>query len=123
MECASVASMTEHCYTCNEPAQLTTHDDGESYICDTCWRDALAHGHMHGLHDDSNDSLPVPDCPLCPRPLYRCAACGYVTVYPYCARSPEHTVHMLTLKQANEYVRIGHDAFNREVYRHLPEPR
>ena len=55
--------------------------------------------------------------------LYRCTDCGYVTVYPYCTHNRTHTVHALTAKQANEYVRIGHDAFNQEVYRHLPEPK
>jgi hypothetical protein len=42
--------------------------------CLVCWRSALAHGHLHGLHtDDDSDPLynAVPDCPSCTGRIYR----------------------------------------------------
>lgn len=50
--------------------------------------------------------------------LYRCAACGLVTVYRHCHNNPAHALRALTAAEANNYVRIGHDAF-----RELPEPQ
>lgn len=49
--------------------------------------------------------------------LYRCTDCGFVTVYNHCLKNAAHTVRALAENEANNYVRLGHNAF-----RELPEP-
>lgn len=58
------------CDNCGEdrPDVKIRPQGGDASMCDACWRGALEHGHMHGLHDDADDpDLPVDDCPLCPK--------------------------------------------------------
>jgi hypothetical protein len=50
--------------------------------------------------------------------LYRCSDCRTVTVMTSCPKNAAHSLRALPEAEANNYVRIGHDAF-----RELPEPQ
>lgn len=55
------------CDSCGE-VDLTTRDrDNGNRECDACWRSALEHGHLHGLHQNLDGEAEfVVGCPLCP---------------------------------------------------------
>jgi hypothetical protein len=48
------------CDNCGETALTVRDRDNGNAECDTCWRDSLAFGHFHGLHEE-----PVDGCPTC----------------------------------------------------------
>ncbi len=55
------------CDNCNDLNDGTVAErDNGSICCDLCWADALAFGHMHGLHvDEDGEPLIVDGCPSC----------------------------------------------------------
>jgi len=55
------------CTTCGSTSDPTIRErEDEQPRCDACWADALAYGHMHGLHvDDDNEPVMVDGCPSC----------------------------------------------------------
>lgn len=63
----AACGITTECDNCGESSSTTRvrPEGGDSAMCDPCWRDALAHGHRHGLHTDGTFDEPVTDCPLC----------------------------------------------------------
>jgi predicted nucleic acid-binding Zn ribbon protein len=61
-----IAEYSEPCDTCTESSPTVHLRDNGQTQCQTCWIDALAYGHYHGLHQDQ-DGEPelVAECPAC----------------------------------------------------------
>jgi hypothetical protein len=57
---------TQTCGTCGTARPDVRVRDYGYATCDTCHADALAYGHMHGLHtDDDGEPITVEGCPSC----------------------------------------------------------
>lgn len=55
------------CDSCGKVDLTTVDRENGNRECDPCWRSALAHGHIHGLHQDlDGEAEYVVGCPLCP---------------------------------------------------------
>ncbi len=62
-----LAETASRCDTCNEISVTVQYrEDGGQTTCATCYADALAFGHLHGLHqDEDGEALIVEGCPSC----------------------------------------------------------
>jgi hypothetical protein len=57
------------CEQCGERRDDVTDRPSGMATCYPCWREALRHGHLHGLHTDGEEDPADPEldhCPDCP---------------------------------------------------------